>query len=84
MIVQILNLFVTVLYILLIARMILSFMRPDPYSQIYEVYRFIYNLTEPLLAPIRRFLPPMGGIDFSPLILFLIISFLQRMLAAAL
>lgn len=83
MITQIISLFFTVLYILLFARIILSWVRPDPYSQFYEVYRFIFNITEPLLAPIRRILPPTGGIDFSPLILFLIISFIQRMLASA-
>ncbi len=83
MITQIISLFFTVLYILLFARVILSWVRPDPYSQFYEVYRFIFNITEPLLAPIRRILPPTGGIDFSPIILFLLISFLQRMLVSA-
>ncbi|MCB0034071.1 MAG: YggT family protein [Anaerolineales bacterium] len=83
MITQIISLFFTVLYILLFARVILSWVRPDPYSQFYEVYRFIFNITEPLLAPIRRILPPTGGIDFSPIILFLLISFIQRMLVSA-
>lgn len=83
MITQIISLFFTVLYILLFVRVILSWVRPDPYSQFYEVYRFIFNITEPLLAPIRRILPPTGGIDFSPIILFLLISFLQRMLVSA-
>jgi len=39
---------------------------------------FIYRVTEPLLKPIRRALPPMGGFDLSPLVLILIIMFLQR------
>ncbi|MCB1385487.1 MAG: YggT family protein [Nitratireductor sp.] len=37
----------------------------------------LYQLTEPVLRPIRRFLPDLGAIDISPIILFLIIYFLQ-------
>jgi YggT family protein len=37
----------------------------------------VYRLTEPLLRPIRRFLPPIGGLDLSPLILIFAIMFLQ-------
>jgi YggT family protein len=41
---------------------------------------FIYRITEPALRPIRRILPPMGGLDLSPLVLILIIIFLQSFL----
>ncbi len=41
----------------------------------------LYKLTEPVLRPIRRFLPNMGGIDISPVILLLIIIFLQQFIA---
>ena len=37
----------------------------------------LYQLTEPLLRPIRRFVPPFGGMDISPLILLVILYFLQ-------
>ena len=40
----------------------------------------IYRLTEPALAPIRRVLPPMGGLDLSALVLLLLLSLLKRML----
>ncbi|MHA7775969.1 YggT family protein [Roseibium sp. M-1] len=39
--------------------------------------RFLYNLTEPALRPIRRILPDLGGVDISPVVLLLIIWFLQ-------
>lgn len=39
---------------------------------------FIYRITEPLLRPIRRILPAFGGLDLSPLVLILLIMFLQR------
>ncbi len=41
---------------------------------------FFYNATEPALRPIRRFLPNLGGIDISPIILLLIIIFIQAIL----
>ena len=41
------------------------------------------RLTAPLYRPIRRFLPDMGGIDFSPLVVLLVIMVLQKLLAGA-
>lgn len=41
---------------------------------------FFYNATEPALRPIRRFLPNLGGIDISPIVLLLIILFIQAIL----
>lgn len=40
----------------------------------------LYRLTEPMLRPIRRFLPNLGGIDISPVILILLIFFLQNLI----
>lgn len=40
----------------------------------------LYRLTEPALAPIRRFLPSFGGLDISPIILFLILFFAQSVI----
>lgn len=37
----------------------------------------IYQITEPVMAPVRRLLPPMGGIDFSPILVFILINILQ-------
>jgi YggT family protein len=42
---------------------------------------FLYRITEPLLAPIRRMMPSLGGIDISPVILILIIILIQRLIA---
>jgi YggT family protein len=41
---------------------------------------FLYRITEPALRPIRAFLPNFGGIDISPIILILLLVFLQRLL----
>ena len=45
------------------------------------VAEFLYRITEPVLAPIRNFLPSLGGLDISPIILILIIMFIQRVIA---
>ena len=42
--------------------------------------QFFYNVTEPVLRPIRRFLPDLGGIDISPIVVLLIIFFLRSLL----
>ncbi|MBQ6811349.1 MAG: YggT family protein, partial [Firmicutes bacterium] len=62
--------------IILFARVISSWFRVNPYGKFYQ---FIFSLTEPLLAPIRRLMPKGMGLDFSPMILMFILIFLQRM-----
>jgi YggT family protein len=42
---------------------------------------FLYRITEPALRPIRRFVPYIGGVDISPVVLILLLIFAQRMLA---
>ena len=49
-----------------------------PYD--HPIVRVTRALTEPVLAPIRRVLPTVGGIDFSPMVLLVLISFLRRFL----
>ena len=48
------------------------------------VYSFLNRITEPLLRPIRKVLPDLGGIDLSPMVLILVIIVIQRMLPALL
>lgn len=45
-----------------------------------EIVRFIFQITEPVLEPVRRVLPPFNGIDFSVLAVLILISFISRML----
>ena len=47
---------------------------------VYSVLDVTFKLTDPLLNPIRRFLPNIAGLDFSPIILFLIFGFLRNLL----
>jgi YggT family protein len=61
---------IRVYMILILIRVVLSWIRPNPSNPFVQV---IYNLTEPLLSPLRRIVPPIGGaIDISPIILFIL------------
>ena len=58
-----------------IARVVLSWVSPDPYN---PIVRFINNVTEPVLYQIRKRLPVVyGGLDLSPILVFLAIMFLR-------
>jgi YggT family protein len=45
------------------------------------VWEFLWRITEPVLGPIRRMMPHLGGIDISPIVLFLIIVFIRYVIA---
>ena len=45
------------------------------------VAEFLYRITEPVLAPIRRIMPNLGGLDISPIILILLIFLVQKLIA---
>ncbi|KQU52660.1 hypothetical protein ASG72_07040 [Bosea sp. Leaf344] len=45
-----------------------------------SVWEFLYKITEPVLRPIRNMLPNLGGIDISPIILLLLIFFIERII----
>lgn len=47
---------------------------------VYAVLEASHKLTDPLLNPIRRVMPNIGGLDFSPVILFLLLGFLRNLL----
>ena len=47
---------------------------------VYQVMTFLYRITEPVLRPIRRVIPNLGGIDISPVVLILVLVFVQRLL----
>jgi YggT family protein len=61
---------------IIIIRALISWVNPDPYNPIVQ---FLTRITEPVLRPIRRLMPPwkMGGLDLSPLVAILIVIFLE-------
>ncbi len=78
----VLNVFLTLYMWLIIARAVISWVSPDPYN---TIVRILYLTTEPVLYRIRRALPlNVGGIDFSPIIVFVVIIFLKSFLVQSL
>ena len=66
---------------IVIARAVISWVNADPYN---PVVRFLHQVTDPVLNRIRRFLPAMGGVDRSPMVLIFAIIFLQSFLVPTL
>lgn len=68
-----------VYFALLFIRIILSWVRINPYG---KFYRFIFELTEPVLAPFRRIFRPSPSfpIDFSPILAFFALALVQKLL----
>ena len=63
LIIQILDVYMIVILI----RVVMSWMRVNQNS---PFVRIVYNLTEPVLAPVRNVMPHMGGLDISPIVIF--------------
>ncbi len=78
---QIINLLFNIFYLLILARIVLSFLRVSPYHPTWgPIMRFIYDVTEPVMAPVRRILPPMSGLDFSPMIVLILAGMIRQIL----
>jgi YggT family protein len=70
---QVLNIYAIILFARIILSWVTMFWSPPP--ALTPVIRVIYELTEPVMAFFRRYIPPIGGLDLSPLIIFIIIRF---------
>jgi YggT family protein len=68
---------------IVIARAVISWVNADPYN---PIVRFLHNVTDPVLYRLRRAMPFLyaSGIDFSPLVVFIVILFLQSFLVRSL
>jgi YggT family protein len=74
--VNFLQLLVGALMLLVLARVIVSWVAPTGGG---PLVAFIYQATEPILSPIRRIVPPSGGLDWAPLIAMLVLGLLMRL-----
>ena len=70
------------LLIYIVIGLLISFNVINSYNQfVNAVYGSLYKLFEPILSPIRNALPDLGGIDFSPIIVFFALRFLTPFIA---
>jgi YggT family protein len=65
----------TLLWLVVLAYVIVSWVL-SPY---HDVRRFLDSLVEPLLSPVRRIIPPVGGLDLSPLVLLIALDLIRRL-----
>lgn len=77
----VINIVLSVYIWVILGRVIISWVNADQYN---PIVRFLYEITEPPLRTIRRYLPVLGGFDFSPIVLIVGIIFLQSFLVPTL
>jgi YggT family protein len=80
LIVKLINILSNLITLLIIVYVVLSYFM----SPFHPVRRFINNLVEPMLTPIRRVLPQTGMLDFSPMVLLILVWLLSRLLTSIL
>ena len=73
------NLLFTLLNLAILARVLLSWVRVNPYHPAVEL---LYRITEPILAPLRRVIPSIGMVDLSPVIALILLQIIQEVLVA--
>jgi YggT family protein len=61
--------------IVLIVRIVLTWV---PHNPDHPAVTFLYKITEPVLEPVRRVIPSIGGIDVSPIVVFIVLHFIKR------
>lgn len=76
-VIQTIDLFFTLLYLAIMARIILSWFRFDPY---HPLSVFLYRVTEPILSLFRGIIPPVGMLDLSPIVAIIVLGIVQQLL----
>lgn len=61
--------------IVLIVRIVLTWVPHNPY---HPAVTFLHKITEPVLEPVRRVIPSIGGIDVSPIVVFIVLHLIKR------
>jgi YggT family protein len=77
MVYNFINIFFTILSLAILARVLLSWVRVNPFN---PVVSLLDQITEPILGPLRRIIPPIGMIDITPIVALFLLRFLQRIL----
>jgi YggT family protein len=74
---RLINVIFTIYSVAFILRALLPWFRVSYY---HPVMRFLVQITEPLLGPLRRYIRPVGGIDFTPMVALLLLWFVEQLL----
>jgi YggT family protein len=74
---RLINVVFTIYSLAIVARALLPWFRISYY---HPVMQFLVQITEPLLGPLRRYIPPMGGLDFTPMVALLLLWLVEQLL----
>lgn len=81
LILTVINLYIWVLIASAVLSWLLAFNVLNTHNRfVYLLSDFLYRITEPALRPIRRIVPLLGGVDISPVVLILLLIFLQNLI----
>jgi len=64
----------------ILIRVLMSWIRPNPYNPFVQV---IYQITEPIMGPLRRIIPPLGMIDITPMVALIILQIVREIVLSA-
>ena len=81
--VQFIEILSGVLYVALIGRVVLSWLNLSQSNPLYPLGIILYQITEPILAPLRRLLPSFGMLDLSPMVAIILIRVIQALFVSA-
>ncbi len=73
--------FFNIVFLLILVRIILSFL---PQFRSHQIAEMVYGITEPILGPFQRLIPPIGMIDISPMVALIVLSIIEQVLLAML
>ncbi|MGC8786538.1 MAG: YggT family protein [Anaerolineae bacterium] len=76
---RLINLVFWLLDLAILLRVLFSWINPDPGNALVHL---VYQVTEPILAPLRRVIPPFAGLDITPIIALFLLELLQRLLVS--
>ena len=86
LLIRLVNYFIILFTVAIFVRVILSFavyfMRPPHPPLLVTIDSIVGQITEPVLAPIRRMLPSFGGLDFSPMVVIIVLMIIREVLAS--
>lgn len=80
---QIISFAFDVIRYILLAWIILSWIPVKPGNIVYTIKSSLNRFMRPIMAPFRKILPPMGGVSFAPILLFLVLGFIRDFLVNA-
>lgn len=71
------EMFFNIVFLLILARIVLSFL---PQYQSNSIAQLVYGITEPILSPFQRLIPPIGMLDISPMVAIIVMGIIQQIL----